>query len=116
MPDLTSDPKLRRWYLQFNRQWFNGDLPDDVTVYWDPVSAQAECWSVLAIPGTRDHEPIVDFIIRIDPRMSFSRALAKWALLHEMAHVKLYPNLNHGPKFHAEMLRLANCGAFRKLW
>ena len=35
---------------------------------------------------------------------------------HEMSHIKLHPYRKHGKKFNAEMLRLAEAGAFNDLW
>lgn len=40
----------------------------------------------------------------------------RMTLLHEMAHMALWPDRKHGKKFTAEMLRLAQLGAFDKLW
>ena len=42
--------------------------------------------------------------------------VAKSVLLHEMAHIKLHPYRKHGKRFNAEMLKLAEAGAFNDLW
>jgi len=45
--------------------------------------------------------------------------MAQLTLLHEMVHVKHYPRacwLRHGKEFTAEMLRLAQAGAFKGRW
>lgn len=110
----ASDPQLRRWYLAFNRAWFNSELPDDVTLFWEPAhGCIGEC--------ERDNYGGVfrlsesDIVVRLDPTIRFSETIAKLTLLHEMCHIKL-PRANHGPRFQAEMLRLAQLGALRKLW
>jgi hypothetical protein len=57
------------------------------------------------------------FQIRINPSISGWAEIWKLTLLHEMVHVKLWPrHKKHTKKFHSEMLRLAQLGAFNSLW
>jgi len=57
-----------------------------------------------------------EFVIRVNPAVRGWKALRNWVVLHEMAHIHIYPNRNHGKKFQAEMLRLAQIGAFKDVW
>jgi hypothetical protein len=50
--------------------------------------------------------------VLVDPRVHYPEA----TLLHEMVHASLPWRVNHGPKFQAEMLRLAKAGAFKEYW
>lgn len=112
---MDSDPQLRRWYLDYNRRWFNGDLPEDtVRVMWEP------CGGAVA-----ETEPVGDegeLIIRINPCLRGvgskpRHSNARFALIHEMVHVKLWGKAaHHGVKFQQEMLSLAQDGAFKNLW
>ena len=56
------------------------------------------------------------YVVRIDPSIKFTRAFSKLVLLHEMAHIKVWPYEWHGIQFNEEMLRLAQLGALRGLW
>lgn len=100
-----SDPQLKRWYAKYNRLYFDGQLPD-AAVWWEPLaSTYADCNLVEG-----------EWRIRINPSLSGWTAIWKLTLLHEMAHVNLWPNKRHGKKFHEEMMRLAGLGAFTGLW
>jgi hypothetical protein len=100
-----SDRQLKLWYGKFNRLYFEGKLPD-ASVWWEPThSAYADC---NFIDGK--------FVIRMNPAICAWTSMAKWTLLHEMVHVKLHPYDKHGKKFHNEMMRLAERGAFTGIW
>lgn len=100
-----SDPQLKRWYAKYNRLYFEEKLPN-ASVWWEPTAgAYADC--DLLEGGWR---------IRVNPSISGWVAMAKWSLLHEMVHIKLHPYRKHGKKFNAEMLRLAEIGAFNDIW
>jgi hypothetical protein len=104
---MTSDRQLRRWYNAFNRQWFGDKLPRDTVLLYEVVNgSQAEC--VEEICGRH--------IIRINPAIAWSSRNARFALIHEMAHIKVGNEHGHGKKFQDEMLRLAQIGALRNLW
>lgn len=112
---MTSDPCLSRWYRLFNRRYFQGELPvENVLLCWEPVEeCDADC--------TKVHEAVTDketddFLIRIDPIFRTAERVAKMTLLHEMVHVKLWPQTSHGARFQREVMRLAAVGAFRGLW
>lgn len=54
--------------------------------------------------------------IRLNPVLRFEPKIYKMALLHECAHVHLYPYRFHGKRFDLEMSRLALIGAFNGIW
>ena len=110
-----SDRRLKRLYRHFNRRYFDGALPDSTEVWWEHVDGACADCDVdncgLAFDAGSD-----SFMIRLNPDIGWSERNAKLALLHEMVHVKLYPNFNHGRRFQNEMIRLAALGAFDRLW
>jgi hypothetical protein len=103
---MKSDPQLKRWWCKYNALYFEGKLPADTFVFWETVAS-----------GYADFD-VVDgkHIIRINPGFAGWTTVAKMALLHEITHQALHPYSKHGRKFHAEMLRLAQAGAFNDLW
>jgi hypothetical protein len=114
---MASDPTLRRWYLKFNDQWFGAALPYDLEVFWEPARGALGDTCELRgayIDGRDTGKP--EMLIRIDPTLRFSSAMAQMTLLHEMVHVKLHPHMAHGKRFNAEMLKLATFGAFNGRW
>ncbi len=102
-----SDPLLRKWYQTYNRKYFGGSLSDDVTLFWEQSSE---------VYGDCNEMPDGDMVIRINPAIMGFTPLWQLTLLHEMAHLKLWPYENHGKPFQVEMLRLAALGALKKIW
>lgn len=100
------DRTLRRWYREANTRWFEGKLPDDVDVLYAP---HAGCVGIAGQSGD-------SFFIQVNPAYAMDVSIVKLTLLHEMAHVALWPYRTHGPKFQQEMLRLANAGAMNGKW
>lgn len=101
---ILSQRRLRRWFRQYNRRYFGGYLPRDAKLSWTPIE---QCW------GQSYGEPPT---IEISPACGVDSRLARMTLLHEMVHLSLYPYRAHGPKFEAEMRRLAQAGAMKGLW
>lgn len=106
---MTSDPKLRRWLLHFNRIHFNSEIPvDRVTVYWEPCGRNA------ATTALEDGE----YVIRIDPMLVGSPRHAKVDLNHELVHVHIWEErgiADHGTRFDQEIQRLCTFRTYRKL-
>lgn len=69
--------------------------------------------SVTTVDDTVDS---ITHTIQLDPALREYGAIVRLTLLHEMAHLHLFPYRYHGKKFDAEMLRLAAHGAFSGLW
>lgn len=128
---MKSDPTLRRWYLRFNRDFHNNELPMDTVLLWEPYgSSTGTTDKIRRDPTYRRlvHLDMIDgnrFLLRIDPCIRWDQCLWAMALHHEMVHIKLWPckrdgekmgTVRHGKKFHDEMLRLADVGAFRPWW
>jgi predicted metal-dependent hydrolase len=101
-----TDKRLRRWYQTYNRVYFGGKLPTSAIVCIANVDG---CWGQTFHDGIR-------FAIEIAPQNAICVTVAKMTLLHEMAHVNLWPRTTHGPYFEREMQRLALAGAMRGLW
>lgn len=109
---MASDPTLRRWYMRFNDVFFGGELPLDIPVYWEP--ATGNLGETFEVENTDEGES-PDLAIRLDPCLRFSSMMAKLTLIHEMAHVRIYPYLGHGKPFDAEIKRLCGFREYRKL-
>jgi hypothetical protein len=88
-------------YDYFNSYYFNGKLRD-MRVVW------AELEDLYGLT-TADY-------IFIASSLKTQTVMALQTLLHEMVHVKVPSDVEHGKKFNKEMLRLARAGAFDHLW
>lgn len=100
---LKSERLLKQMYNKFNVKYFDGDLPD-AKIYYEPVSAYADCDLV---NGT--------FVIRINPAIAGWIGFLKLTLLHEMIHVRLFPYRKHGVRFDREIQRLMGFKEIRVL-
>jgi len=88
-------------------------LPKDVILRYGPaVDVQGR--SNMAI--TRMHDG--RFITEFNPKYNQADTHLKMNMLHEQCHIATWGQEfdDHGPKFQACMLRLANQGAFNSLW
>jgi hypothetical protein len=101
-------PYLRKWFLKYKALYFQDEfaIPEVESIQWGP------CADDLAEITTAGES----FVISIDPVVRFSKHLSRWAILHEMGHLRLYPYMGHGKRFKQEMRRLVNLGAFDPLW
>lgn len=99
---------LEREYAEFNKMYFGSALPT-VPVRWGRTSKghAAEFWD----------DPIQIVIHPMMKRFGLGK-YTQLLLLHEMVHVRLRKErcADHGKKFHTEMKRLADIGAFKPLW
>lgn len=109
---MISDRRLKHWYDKYNKQWFEGILPNHTVLYWEPLVEDGVTCPVYEV----DHG---QFLIKIDPSLKGVPSYFKIILLHEMVHLSLWPKhprSQHGKLFQQEMKRLANEGAFKALW
>jgi predicted metal-dependent hydrolase len=113
---MESEPQLLRCYRRFDRLWFNDELPHDILIYYDAIGRSYGDCQQLEGGGAWSRTEAGEFIIRVNPSVRGWKAQREWVVLHEMAHIKLYPGTNHGKRFQAEMLRLATVGAFKSIW
>lgn len=102
---LLCDRQLRRWYRELNAKWFDGHLLD-VDLLYAPHQGCS---------GTADQDRVGNIIL-INPAYALDARTVKLTLLHEMAHISLWPYRWHGEKFQEEMQRLAQLGAFKRIW
>jgi hypothetical protein len=99
---MKSDRQLKRWWGTYNRLYFDNGLPDTI-VFWEAVSSAYATHQV--VDGQH--------VIRINPALTGWQSVARFALLHEQVHQRLYPYHRHGKRFNVEMLRLAGLGRLR---
>lgn len=97
-----TNAELLRYYRRYNRKYFGGEL-SAVVVKFSDIPEMGVCYSGL-------EEIYISKKLRSWPKG------AKGTLLHEMVHLKLPYRIMHGPRFDAEMLRLAKAGAFNGVW
>jgi hypothetical protein len=109
---------LERIYRTYNKKFFDGTLPADTRVWWVRIKEADEKCCVHGVTlGLEDNETKhLSFEIFINPDTHVDKSQLRMTLLHEMAHVKLYPYLGHGKRFEEEMTRLALRGAMKGLW
>jgi len=96
-------PNLQRWYSNYNHKFFNSALPKDASVGWENMDSRLLGYMQ---PGK----------IRINAKLSNWKQQWRMTLMHEMVHMYLPKRVHHGPRFDAEMRRLASEGAFNGLW
>lgn len=104
---IVTNQDLARMYAEFNRKYFGNRLPKDMAVRYADLEGK---WG-----RTNIYHDIRPLFIEISWQLRRTQCFSAMTLLHEMVHVK-YPRLNHGPKFHREMKRLAKIGAFNNWW
>jgi hypothetical protein len=102
---------LRRWFLAWNRKYFNNRLPLNTQLVIEANDTKhAEVTSYY--DGT--------YKISIDPATLYFLKFAKLNLLHEMVHldhfVTGHPRIQHGALFQLDMVRLAQLGALKDIW
>ena len=99
-----SHQELRRWFLIYNRKYFGNKLPRETDALFAPVEGH--------------HAFIEDtdgaVTLQIDTRYAVDAKLWKLSLLHEMAHYSS-GDWKHGVKFHIEIARLFEAGAYKGL-
>jgi len=113
---IKVDEELEALYRHYNRKYFANKLPKHTLVGWaSRMSGPTTIAEAICMIG-------MDPAIRIRRKISDNNSLVRMSMLHEMVHIKLHyltpggHKVEHGPRFQAEMLRLAKKGAFAKLW
>ena len=110
-----SAKQLKRYYNDYNTRWFGGHLPTNTEVWWEPVDGAIAIVDVDGC-GLSFDETSDTFMIRINPAIAWSSRQTRMAVLHEMAHMAIYPSPGHGVKFQKTMQLLARAGALSTLW
>lgn len=100
--------ELERAFRHYNRKYFDNQLPvpPDVKLCFEDMGKDP-------VLGYTDYD---EEKIALDAKTRRYDRLWRGTLLHEMVHLLLPPGAGHGKKFQAEMLRLAQAGAFKDLW
>lgn len=105
---IITNAELKRLYDSFNKKYFSNRLPKDMPVVFQRLGRDRMGRTIIY----RGRHPLcVEITIGFKGNLS----LTAMTLLHEMLHVR-HPKMEHGPKFHREMLRLAKAGAFKPYW
>lgn len=108
------DKRMQAWFKKYNKWYWDNKLPN-VQVGW--ANGLSESMAVACTIGVTDDETKhTIFVIYLDPALKPYNNICLLNLLHEMAHVALFPYIQHGKKFDDEMLRLASRGAFDGRW
>lgn len=103
---MICDRELQRVYRDYNRRWFSNCLPHDVDCFFSPVE---DCYGLV-------QQENGGFILQINPKYAMEGRLWRLTLLHEQAHLSVWPYRRHGEPFQDEMKRLAMAGALKNLW
>ena len=103
---LKSDRQLKKYFNNFNRLYFDGQLPDTTCVWWEPLGGTTfgDCFYL-------EDEKV--WRIRINPFVGGWRTIYRMTLLHEMIHIKC--GSAHGVKFDKERQRLLGFKKIRDL-
>lgn len=99
--------RQRSWFRVFNRRYFGGELNPRTLLKFHQ---DGKHWGWLIGESDDSCTLAMHHHCKADSRVG------RIFLLHEMVHLQLFPLDGHGERFEAEMLRLANEGAFRGLW
>lgn len=106
--------QLRNLYARYNKKWFDGRLPAELALSFEDMDASgnAGLCATYQQPGLTIHS------IHLDRRFQDCDKLLAFFLIHEMAHLAVYPNerVAHDQAFQDQMHILAARGALRDLW
>ena len=108
---------LKSLYNKYNKQYFDGSLPDIVVGYGTTKQFKEHRVKkgTCAFTSFDDETHTKPTAIVIHYFHGKSMAYIKMDLFHEMTHVAK-PRADHGDVFNEEMLRLANSKAFYGIW
>ena len=101
-----NEEQLQWTFRDYNDRWFAGRLSDAAVRY----GYLGDCYGQVC-DGTLD-----GFTITLNARYAHDERVIGMTLLHEMAHMALWPYKGHDKRFEKEMQRLALAGAFKGLW
>jgi len=109
-PRMTNK-QLNMWYADANEQFFLDQLPKDTLVEWGDLTAIRDM-------GLTSKRADGTFSILLDRGTNTNFRVARLTEFHEICHVKTWAQEfdDHGIKFRACMLQLAEEGAFEGLW
>jgi hypothetical protein len=109
---VTTEPvsakDLQTWYVASNEAYFDNKLPY-AEVHWGDLTAIDDM-------GLTTRHANGEWVIIIDRRTNPTRRVALMTEFHEICHIKVQNDPDHGPQFQTCMLNLARAGAFAELW
>lgn len=105
---------LKTQYDKANKYYWDGELPDDVSVGWNSELTKEALGMTVIVEDEETNHRIIQIHLHTD--IKHLKGVWLMTLLHECCHVKLHPYMKHGRKFNEEMLRLAGRHAFYGLW
>lgn len=113
---MDSDPELRRLYRKYNTMFWGGCLTLEAAIFWAPCGAALG----LSFLGELDDEDPGAPIITLDPCIMGLKRFTRQTVVHEMAHLHLWPLgdhiAQHGDVWDREVQRLMTYRAFRKMF
>ena len=106
-----TNKKLVWWFNYYDRKFFQGKLPE-VYVHFEKLGDIKDGKLIFGVTSYFEDTIIlsINSIFKAYPKVT------KHTLLHEMAHISLPIQVEHGPKWEARMRSLARRGAFTGLW
>jgi hypothetical protein len=114
---LTNNQKqalLQEAYAENNDDFFLGQLPKDARIEWTAGLRNENGHRAMGLTIMNEQG---QFIIKIDRESNAVMRVAKFTLIHEECHVKLWTKEfdDHGFKFQSCMLDIAARGGFHDL-
>lgn len=108
-----TEEELQGYYFGYNEDFFMGQLPNTTVVQWGDLST---IHAMAVTTGGEDKDSPFTIIIDQDTNSVDREVLM--TLFHEMCHVKVHWGEldQHGEKWQACMVNLADQGAFQDLW
>jgi hypothetical protein len=104
---MQSSPDILQEFRRFNRLLFGNSLRHDVLTYWDALDGLDAELSDEIIPGK--------FVLRINTAFAGWKNQWRILLVHEMAHLHLWPYELHGEQWDREIQRIAKYKSYRRL-
>lgn len=107
--------RLQKFADKANKLFFDGRLKH-VVVGWDDELENTSFGLTIHVEE-KEATKILFHQIHLNKEMEkLPSQIWQGTLIHELAHVSVYPCVNHGRKFQEEMKRLANRDAFKFIW
>jgi SprT-like family protein len=115
VPVASTESWIQGFYDAYNELYFSGQLPAGVRVTVEHIPQHGIMGATVSCDSPSG------ICIVIDPKWNPDGKEKLTTLLHEMCHVKFWHNKEpdgidgHGPRFHKELRRLMDFGAFDDL-
>jgi hypothetical protein len=110
---MISDPEIAAEFRKYNRLLFANKLPTNVIMYWDALYDE----NGEMLDGEIDDKLISGkFVLRLNTALAGWKNQWRICLVHEMAHLHIWPYEYHGEPWDREIKRLCTYKSYRKLF